>query len=100
IRTYENAAALRSALKRNEVSIIFDDGISLAIWLNSTDAVGCCEFRGGPFTDTRYFGSGAGIAVKKGDATLRRALNYALQHISENGTYADLYLKYFPIGFY
>jgi polar amino acid transport system substrate-binding protein len=100
LRSYENAAALRSALKRNEVGIIFDDGISLAIWLNGTDAAGCCEFRGGPFTDTNYFGDGAGIAVKKGNITLRRALNYTLQHLAENGVYADLYLKYFPIGFY
>ena len=100
LRTYDNAAALRSALKRSEVGIIFGDGISLAIWLNSTDAAGCCEFRGGPFTDARYFGSGAGIAVKKGDVILRRALNYALQQLSENGVYADLYLKYFPVGFY
>ena len=100
LRTYDNAAALRSALKRNEVGIIFDDGISLAIWLNGTDAAGCCEFRGGPFTDAGYFGDGAGIAVKKGNTTLRRALNYTLQQLSENGVYADLYLKYFPIGFY
>ncbi len=100
LRTYDNAAALRSALKRNEVGIIFDDGISLAIWLNGTDAAGCCEFRGGPFTDASYFGNGAGIAVEKGDITLRRALNYTLQQLSERGVYADLYLKYFPIGFY
>jgi polar amino acid transport system substrate-binding protein len=100
LRAYDNAAALRSALKRNEVSIIFDDGISLAIWLNGTDAAGCCEFRGGPFTDARYFGDGAGIAVQKGNTMLRRALNYTLQQLSENGAYADLYLKYFPIGFY
>lgn len=98
--TYDNAAALRSALKRSEVRIIFGDGISLAIWLNGTDAAGCCKFLGGPFTDENYFGDGAGIAVRKGNVRLRRALNYALQQLSENGVYAHLYLKYFPIGFY
>lgn len=100
LRTYDNAAALRSALKRDEVGIVFDDGISLAIWLNGTDAAACCEFRGGPFTDASYFGNGAGIAVGKGNVTLRRALNYTLQKLSESGVYADIYLKYFPIGFY
>ena len=100
LRTYENAAALLSALKRKEVGLIFDDGISLAIWLNGTDAAGCCKFVGGPFTDESYFGDGAGIVIQKGNVILRRALNYSLQQLSEKGIYADLYLKYFPIGFY
>lgn len=100
IRTYETAAALRSALKRKEVHIIFGDGISLALWLNGSDSENCCAFKGGPYTESRYFGEGVGIAVRKGNVDLRRALDYGLKRLSEKGVYAELYLKYFPLGFY
>ena len=82
------------------LDIAFGDGISLAVWLNGTDSGGCCTFRGGPYLDSSYFGEGVGIAVRKGNVTLRRALDYALRHLAERGVYADIYLKYFPIGFF
>lgn len=100
IRPYETLVALRSALKRQEVDIVFGDGVSFAIWLNSTDASGCCAFRGGAFTESRFFGEGVGIAVRKDNQNLRRALDYGLKRLAERGVYADLYLKYFPVSFY
>ncbi len=100
VKTYPNIAALFAALKSNEVNIIFADGISIAIWLNGIDAAGCCEFRDGPFTESAYFGEGAGIAVNRKNTQLRLALNHALVRLAERGVYADLYLKYFPVGFY
>jgi polar amino acid transport system substrate-binding protein len=100
LKTYESQKALRKALKTGEVEILFGDGISLSFWLNGTDADKCCKFLGGPFTESRFFGEGVGIAVKKDNATLRRALDYALAKIAERGVYTDIYLKYFPVGFY
>jgi polar amino acid transport system substrate-binding protein len=88
------------ALKRGEADLVFADGIALAFWLNGRDSGGCCGFRGGAFTESRYFGEGVGIAVKKGNGTLRRALDYALFRLWEKGVYTDLYLRYFPVGFY
>jgi polar amino acid transport system substrate-binding protein len=88
------------ALKRGDVDLVFADGIALAFWLNGRDSAGCCAFRGGAFTESRYFGEGVGIAVKKGNGTLRRALDYALFRLWEKGVYTDLYLRYFPVGFY
>ena len=100
VRVYDNALALRSALKRNEVEIAFGDGVAFALWLNGTDASGCCAFRGGPYTESRFFGEGVGIALRKDNQAMKRALDYALKRVSERGIYADLYLKYFPVGFY
>lgn len=100
IKTFDNATALRAALGGGGVDILFGDGVTLALWLNGTDAQTCCAFKGGPYTESRYFGNGVGIAVKKNNVALREALDYALQHIAERGVYADLYLKYFPVGFY
>ena len=53
---------------------MFGDGISLAFWLNGTDSQNCCAFRGGPFIESRYFGEGVGIAVKRGNDTLRQGV--------------------------
>jgi polar amino acid transport system substrate-binding protein len=39
-----------------------------------------------------------GIAVKKGNEPLRRALDYALARLDRRGALGELYLKYFPIG--
>ena len=75
-------------------------GVTIAVWLNGSGSNNCCIFRGGPFTESHYFGEGMGIAVKRGNETLRRALNYGLFRLWEKGTYTDLYLRYFPISFY
>lgn len=100
IRPYPDAAAAREALRAGEVDLLFGDGIGLSLWLNGTASQGCCRFIGGPFTESRYFGDGLAIALKPGNDQLRRAFDYALQRVWEKGVYADLYLRWFPIGFY
>jgi len=100
LHPYPNAEAARAALKKGEVELLFGDGISLAFWLNGTDSAGCCEFRGGPYMESRYFGEGVGIAVKRGNDLLRQAFNWALFRIWEKGKFTDLWLRYFPISPY
>ena len=98
VRSYPNAAAARAALKNKEVELLFGDGIALSFWLNGTDSAGCCAFGGGPFLDSRFFGEGVGIAVKRGNDVLRQALNWALFRQWEKGSFTDLWLRYFPIS--
>lgn len=100
IQSHPNLEAGLAALKRGDADLVFGDGIALAFWLNGTGSEGCCGFRGGPFTESRYFGEGIGIAVKRGNDTLRQALDHALFRLWEKGVIADLYLRYFPVGFY
>jgi polar amino acid transport system substrate-binding protein len=97
-KAYPTAEAAREALRRGEVDLLFGDGIQLAFWLNGTDSGNCCEFRGGPFTESRYFGEGVGIAVRRGNDTLRQAFNWALFGLWEKGRFTDLWLRYFPIS--
>jgi polar amino acid transport system substrate-binding protein len=98
VQPYPTPDAARFALKQGEVDLLFGDGISLAFWLNGTDSANCCVFRGGPFLESRYFGEGVGIAVKKGNDLLRQAFNWALFQLWEKGRFADLWLRYFPIS--
>jgi polar amino acid transport system substrate-binding protein len=95
---YPNDEALRQALRKGEVDFIFGDAISLAFWINGTDSADCCAFSGGPFVESRYFGEGIGIAVRKGNDTLRQALNWALFRVWEKGKYTDLWLRYFSVN--
>jgi polar amino acid transport system substrate-binding protein len=95
---FPNAEETRAALRRGEVDLLFGDGIALAFWLNGTDSAGCCVFRGGPFLESRFFGEGVGIAVRRGNDLLRQAFNWALFRLWENGKFTDLWLRYFPIS--
>jgi polar amino acid transport system substrate-binding protein len=98
VRPYPNAEAARAALRRGEVELLFGDGVGLAFWLNGTDSGGCCAFRGGPFIESRDFGEGVGIAVKRGNDLLRQAFNWALFRLWEKGRFTDLWLRYFPVS--
>lgn len=98
LRPYPNAEAARAALKNGEVDLLFADSISLAFWLNGTDSENCCSFRGGPFMDGKYFGEGIAIGVRRGNDTIRLALNWALFRVWEQGKFTDLWLRYFPVS--
>lgn len=100
IRPYPDLKAAQEALKAGQVDLLFGDGITLSLWLNGADSANCCRFIGGPFTESRFFGDGFSVAVKEGNDTLRHAMDFALQRIWEKGVYTDLYLRWFPIGFY
>jgi polar amino acid transport system substrate-binding protein len=91
---------LREALVQDRVDLMFDDGITSVFWLNGTGSKGCCAFRGGPYMDASYFGDGVGLALKKGDRRLRDIINYALEKVRRDGTYEELFLRYFPLSFY
>jgi polar amino acid transport system substrate-binding protein len=97
IRTFETAELARDALVTGAVDLLFDDGISLAFWLNGTASKACCEFRGGPFLEPKYFGDGVGIAVKRGDAQLKGMIDGALKRLRQSGRYEELLLRYFPL---
>ncbi|MCZ7641928.1 MAG: transporter substrate-binding domain-containing protein [Pseudorhodoplanes sp.] len=98
LRPYPSAQATRDALRRAEVDYIFGDAIALSFWINGTESVGCCAFAGGPFFNSHFFGEGVGIAVRRGNDTLRLALNWALFRLWEKGQLTDLWLRYFPVS--
>ena len=98
--TYSRADWMYADLKANKVAGVFGDGMRLALWLDGQDAAGCCRFAGGPYLAPEYLGQGLAIAVRGEDQALVQALDHALQAIAVKGTFAELYLRYFPISFY
>jgi polar amino acid transport system substrate-binding protein len=97
---FATTAELEEALASNKIAVAFGDGVTLAIWLSSSDSAGCCAFREGPYLESRFFGEGVGIAVRKDDQELRKAFNWALAELTKTGVYSEIYMKYFPVDFY
>lgn len=98
--TYTRAEWMYQDLKAGNVDAVFGDGMRLGFWLAGQNAADCCRFVGGPYLAPEYFGSGLAIAVRKDDAALADAFDYALREINMDGTFADLYLRYFPVSFF
>ena len=92
--------ALRAAVKTGDVDAVFGDGMRLSFWLADAASQRCCRFAGGPYIAPEYLGTGLAIAARVGDAMLPAAFDHALQEIAAKGTFAELYLRYFPVGFY
>lgn len=97
---YENADLAREALASGKADFVFDDGISLAFWLNGTLSRQCCEMRGGPFLEPHFFGDGIAIAVPKSDPQMRTLLNDALVRVRASGRFEELVQRYFPVRIY
>ena len=90
--------AAQTALKAGEIDYLFADGLGLALWIGGEEAGECCDFVGGPYLESRFFGEGIGFIVRKDEENLRRALDFALQQLWKEGKYAELYLRFFPIS--
>jgi polar amino acid transport system substrate-binding protein len=88
----------RSALRSGSVDLVFGDGVSLAFWLTGDASGDCCRFVGGPFLESRFFGEGLSVAVRREDETLRHAIDHALFRLWERGVYADLVRRWFPLN--
>jgi polar amino acid transport system substrate-binding protein len=100
LTVYENADLARQALADGKVDFLFGDGISLAFWLNGTLSRQCCEMRGGPFLEPKYFGDGIAIAVPKNDPDIRHLLNKGLDRVRASGRFQELVQRYFPVRIY
>eukprot|EP00752_Nemacystus_decipiens_P000476 g476.t1 len=87
-------------LQAGRVDAILADSIAISDGFLNTDAGADYEFFGVDHTDPKYFGEGAGIAVRKGEDALREALNAAIEAIRANGTYEQINNKYFDFDIY
>lgn len=97
---FDNQDIAREALAGGKVDFLFDDGVSLAFWLNGSLSRKCCEFRGGPYFEPKYFGNGIAIAVAKSDPEIRVLINAALERVRQSGRFQELVDRYFPLRVY
>ncbi len=105
ITPYNNSDLLYKGLQDGKVQLIFGDAMSLSLRMNPANASGnsngaCCHFVGGAYPAPEFLGQGMAIALRKQDTDLRLAFNNALTALERKGVLDDLYLRYFPVGFY
>lgn len=78
----------------------FADAIPLQIGFLDTPRGKGYAFVGPEFKDPKFFGEGAGIAVRKGNTELVNQLNAAIDALRANGKYKEIEGKYFKNDIY
>ena len=82
------------------LDLLLADSVAMSEGFLETDEGADWEFVGPGFSDPKYFGEGAGVAIRKGDKDLVELFNNAIRTIRENGTYAKINDKYFDFDVY
>ena len=100
VAAYPDETSARDAVRERRVSAHFGDAIGLSFWLDGEAARGCCGFAGRAWIEPAVFGEGFRIAVAKPNARLKRHLDWALRKAAVDGRLAELYLRWFPRGYY
>ena len=100
IKAYDTQENANLDLAAGRLDAILADSVALDIGFLKTDAGKDFEFVGPDFTDPKWFGDGAGIAVRKGEPDLLNALNDGIKAIRADGTYQKIQSKYFTYDIY
>ena len=82
------------------LDLLLADSVALDDGFLKTNAGKNAEFVGPGYSDPKWFGDGAGIAIRKGDTELQAILNKAIAAIRANGTYKAINDKYFEFDVY
>ena len=82
------------------VDLLLADTIAMDDGFLKTDKGKGWEFVGPGYSDPKYFGVGAGIAVRKSDGELAKLFSLAIKVIRSNGVYHMINGKYFAFDVY
>lgn len=86
------------AMRDGEADSFFGDAMRASFWLNEN--LDCCGFAGDAYFRPQLFGEGLAVAVPAGKDAVRHAIDWALVRLKDNGALDELYLRWFPVGFY
>jgi polar amino acid transport system substrate-binding protein len=95
---FDTEIAALEAVRDGRADAFFGDAMRASFWLNANPD--CCAFAGQPYFRPDLFGDGLAIAVGAGHDTVRLAIDYALVRLKRSGVLDELYLRWFPVGFY
>jgi polar amino acid transport system substrate-binding protein len=95
---FDSETEALEAVRDGRLDAYFGDAMRASFWLNENLA--CCGFAGEPYFRPQLFGDGLTIAVPAGNDPVRHSIDWALRRLQENGALDELYLRWFPVGFY
>lgn len=89
--------AALALLRSGDAEYVFADGMALSLLLAAPGGADFA-FAGGPYLESHYFGDGLAFLVRKDDLVLKRAIDFALQSLHDDGSYARLFIRFFPVS--
>jgi polar amino acid transport system substrate-binding protein len=95
---FDTEIAALEAVRDKQADAFFGDAMRASFWLNANAE--CCSFVGQPYFRQDLFGDGLSVAVGAGHDTVRLVIDYSLVRLKKSGVLDELYLRWFPIGFY
>ena len=95
---FDTEPAALEAVRDGKADAYFGDAMRASFWFN--DNPQCCMFAGPPYFRPDLFGDGMSVAVAAGHDTVRQAIDYGLIRLKRSGVLDELYLRWFPVGFY
>jgi polar amino acid transport system substrate-binding protein len=98
VAPFSSEIAALEAVQEGSADAFFGDAMRASFWLNEN--LTCCGFAGEPYFRPNLFGEGLAIAVPAGHDSVRHAIDWALVRLKDNGVLDELYLRWFPVGFY
>ncbi|MBT8346805.1 MAG: ABC transporter substrate-binding protein [Desulfofustis sp.] len=87
-------------LTAGRVDMLLADSVALSDGFLKKPEGSDYEFVGPEMTDPKWFGPGAGIAIRKDDTELVEKFNMAIDKIRAEGTYKTIQDKYFDFNVY
>jgi len=100
IKRYGSADEAYLDLKAGRLDYVMADSAAIADGLLGKQGGDKFAFVGPKLNDPKWFGYGAGIAIRKQDKDLAMQLNKAIAAIRANGTYKKIQDKYFTFDVY
>ncbi|PKF62708.1 nickel transporter [Psychromonas sp. psych-6C06] len=100
IKRYGSADEAYLDLKASRLDYVMADSAAITGGLLEKDGGDKFEFVGPKLNDPKWFGEGAGIAIRKQDKDLAAQFNAALKEIRANGVYKKIQDKYFTFDVY
>lgn len=87
-------------LRSGRVDAVFSDVLAIQEGFMKREGGEDFVMQGPLVTDSRWFGKGSGIAVRKQDARLKERLNQAILALRDNGEYQKINARYFDFDIY
>ena len=100
VKSYATQDEAYLDFKAGRLDLLLADSVALMDGFLNTPNGANAEFVGPDFTDKKWFGDGAGIAVRKADSDLAAKFTKAIAGIRANGAYQKINAKYFNFDVY
>ena len=100
LRVYATQDEVNMDLVAGRIDAVMADVVALGLNFLNTPEGKDFEFTGPSFSGSKWFGFGAGVAVRKGDPELRAAFDKAIDEIRTDGTYDKIRSAHFDFNIY